>query len=46
MNLQLRDFLFVVTLAAAAATPAWAQGTPDFSGTWAHPYLTGFEPPA
>ena len=19
---------------------------PDFSGTWAHPYLTGFEPPA
>src|SRR3984893_992320 len=46
MNLQLRDFLFVVTLAAAAATPVWAQGIPDFSGTWAHPYLTGFEPPA
>src|SRR5437762_11625654 len=24
-----------------------AQGAiPDFSGIWAHPYLTGFEPPA
>ena len=23
-----------------------AASIPDFSGTWAHPYLTGFEPPA
>src|ERR1700693_1638326 len=23
-----------------------AAPIPDFSGTWAHPYLTGFEPPA
>src|SRR5580700_3147008 len=23
-----------------------AAAIPDFSGTWAHPYLTGFEPPA
>src|SRR5437588_10804533 len=23
-----------------------ASSTPDFSGIWAHPYLTGFEPPA
>src|ERR1700678_3572249 len=22
-----------------------AADFPDFSGTWAHPYLTGFEPP-
>jgi hypothetical protein len=35
----------------SAATPA-ASGTPsavsipDFSGIWAHPFLTGFEPPA
>jgi hypothetical protein len=25
MNLQRRDFLLVVTLAGAAATPAWGQ---------------------
>jgi hypothetical protein len=33
---------------APAVTPASAaQGAiPDFSGIWAHPYLTGFEPPA
>src|SRR5258707_1408930 len=34
-----------------AAAPAGgsvrsAASVPDFSGTWAHPYLTGFEPPA
>src|SRR5882672_12596755 len=34
-----------------AAAPAGsgarsAASIPDFSGTWAHPYLTGFEPPA
>jgi hypothetical protein len=36
--------------AAPAAGPAGSatQSTavPDFSGIWAHPYLTGFEPPA
>jgi len=49
--------LFLLT-ALAAATPALGQavipagGTqsaasiPDFSGVWAHPYLTGFEPSA
>src|SRR5215471_19480793 len=62
MNVELRDFLLLVTMVAAISTPACAQavspaaGTagsdargaaaiPDFSGTWAHPYLTGFEPP-
>ncbi len=38
------------TLAPAAAPAGTArQGAvsiPDFSGIWAHPYLTGFEPPA
>jgi len=60
MNVQLRDFLLWVTL--AAATPALGQtvappvppaaglaqdsaSIPNFSGRWAHPYLTGFEPP-
>ncbi len=62
MSARRRDFLLWVTLAAAAATPAFGQtvapaagpatsGTqsaasiPNFSGMWAHPYLTGFEPP-
>src|SRR5258708_6311613 len=49
MGARWRDFLVSVTLAAAAAT-AWGQTAtstiPDFSGIWAHPYLTGFEPPA
>src|SRR5258708_4135420 len=30
---------------AGSATQA-AISAPDFSGIWAHPYLTGFEPPA
>jgi hypothetical protein len=30
---------------AGGASPA-VQSIPDFSGIWAHPYLTGFEPPA
>jgi len=30
---------------AGSDTPSTAS-IPDFSGTWAHPYLTGFEPPA
>jgi hypothetical protein len=58
MYLRRRDFLLAVALAGAAATPALGQtettggttqsaaSTPDFSGIWAHPYLTGFEPPA
>ena len=33
-----------VTPAAGAAQSA--ASIPDFSGIWAHPYLTGFEPPA
>jgi hypothetical protein len=49
MGARWRDFLVSVTLAAAATT-AWGQTAaptiPDFSGIWAHPYLTGFEPPA
>ena len=46
MNLRRRDFLLVVTMAAAAAGPAMSQTTrvPDFSGIWAHPSL-GFGPP-
>jgi hypothetical protein len=43
---QQREFLLLVTLAAAAATPAWGQTAPDFSGIWAHPYFPGFEPVA
>jgi hypothetical protein len=34
---------------AAGSPHSGGQGAasiPDFSGTWAHPYLTGFEPPA
>src|SRR5579859_2343172 len=46
MGLQLRECLLVLSLVGAAATPGGAQSIPDFSGTWAHPYLTGFEPPA
>jgi hypothetical protein len=46
-----RRFLLVIAL--AAATPASGQtaapgpaAIPDFTGIWAHPFLTGFEPPA
>src|ERR1700734_3867127 len=63
MNLQRRDFFWMVMLVSAISTAAWPQAVssaadsvesdrrnaasvPDFSGTWAHPYLTGFEPPA
>ncbi len=57
MNMRRWDFLLLVTLAAAAATPAVGQtvaiaaGTqeaasmPDLSGIWWHPSLPGFEPP-
>jgi hypothetical protein len=50
-----REFLLLVTLAAATATPVFGQtagpavglaAIPDFSGIWAHPSLPGFEPPA
>ena len=50
MNLRWRNFLVLVTLAAAAATPGFGQGAaptasiPDFSGMWAHPWLPGYEP--
>ena len=40
----------LAALAALCAAPALAQQSsiasiPDFAGIWAHPYLTGFEPP-
>ena len=31
--------------APAAGGPQSAASIPDLSGMWAHPYLTGFEPP-
>src|SRR6201997_702824 len=34
-------------VASGAGADSSAQGAiPDFSGIWAHPFLTGFEPPA
>jgi hypothetical protein len=33
-------------VAAPGSTARTASSIPDFSGIWAHPYLTGFEPPA
>jgi hypothetical protein len=50
MNMRRRNFLLLVALAAAAATPVLGQAAaptasiPDFSGLWAHPWLPGFEP--
>ena len=45
--------IIIVVAAALFATPAFAQepsrstaSVPDFSGTWTHPYVPGFEPPA
>jgi hypothetical protein len=51
MNMQRRELLLGAIVAAAIAVPnasqaLSAQSTPDLSGNWAHPYLTGFEPPA
>jgi hypothetical protein len=44
-----RILLWLIILVAAVATlgaaAPRAQGIPDFSGLWAHPFLTGFEPP-
>jgi hypothetical protein len=34
------------TTAPAGLAAHGAPSIPDFSGVWAHPYLTGFEPPA
>src|SRR5258708_4423747 len=34
-----------VTPAAGPAAGVTPGAIPDFSGIWAHPYLTGFEPP-
>jgi hypothetical protein len=44
-------FVLYATLAGVVAVPVLAQtpaskAIPDFSGVWAHPFLTGFEPPA
>jgi hypothetical protein len=43
-----QDFLLLIVLTAATGASAvqGAESIPDFSGIWAHPYLTGFEPPA
>ena len=48
MTMQRREILLLAALAAAFATPVFPQTAatmPDFSGMWAHPFLTGFEPP-
>src|SRR5438552_10647347 len=34
------------TAGSAGSGTRSAASIPDFSGIWAHPYLTGFEPPA
>src|SRR6267378_5394347 len=45
MSLQRRDFLLVVTLVAVAATTiARADSNTNFSGTWVHGSIPGFEP--
>jgi hypothetical protein len=54
MNLRGRDFLSVVTVATAMATPALTQtvatdsaaSIPALSGSWNHPAFPWFEPPA
>ena len=48
MKMQ-RDFLLLATVAAAFATPAFAQMAPPtaadmFTGIWWHPTLPSFEP--
>jgi hypothetical protein len=43
------NFLALIAFGAAVTVCAQAGKAgeiPDFSGIWAHPYLTGFEPPA
>jgi hypothetical protein len=50
--MQRHKFLLGMTFLAASVAQGLAQTAsttapvPDFSGNWAHPYLTGFEPPA
>jgi hypothetical protein len=52
MSVRRRNFLLLVALTMAAATPGLAadSGThsgasiPDFSGIWRHPWLPGYEP--
>src|SRR5262245_17004580 len=48
MSVVRRNFLLVVTLAAAAVTPVLGQpaasSVPDLSGLWSHPWLPGYEP--
>jgi hypothetical protein len=54
--MRLRKLVLGAMLGGALALPVLAQTTaqgvtagvagPDFSGIWAHPFLTGFEPPA
>lgn len=49
MKVPRRIDLLLATMVAAIAIPANSApegGIPDFSGIWAHPFLTGFEPPA
>jgi hypothetical protein len=53
MNVRRREFplrlaSLLITMASVMPSSARAQANsiPDFSGIWAHPYLTGFEPPA
>ena len=51
MNMRRGHRLLCAVVAGAAALPASCQpaadsSIPDFSGVWAHPFLTGFEPPA
>jgi hypothetical protein len=45
---QTKIFCGLILAGALAALEAEAaqQTPPDFSGLWAHPFLTGFEPPA
>jgi len=45
-----RQLLLCAIVLAASSVPSSGQqraaAIPDFSGLWAHPFLTGFEPPA
>ena len=54
MNMKGTEFLLLVIMAGAVMTPALGQDVApaagaarilDFSGTWAHPFLNGLEPP-
>src|SRR5262245_12238163 len=45
-RLTIGILLFSNCVFAADSHPQSAVPIPDFSGVWAHPFLTGFEPPA